>query len=129
MWAHYARKHFGVCFGFHVDDSQNLISKMRYTPDRLQFELDRAAEGGGVTLEVVHRMFLTKAREWEYENEYRLTADLKQDPATGFYFVDFGPSFQLREVVLGCRFVGSVGKVAKLIKNNAAPVQVQQYEK
>jgi hypothetical protein len=78
-----------------------------------------------VTFEVVLQTYLTKAKEWAYENEYRLTADLKeQDPNTGYYFVDFGPSLQLREIVLGCRFVGSVGKVAKLIKNNAAPVQV-----
>jgi len=125
MWAHYARKHYGVCFGFDVPDDQDLIHKMLYTPERLQYELDRAAERGGVTPEVVLEMFLTKGKAWEYENEYRLTADLKeQDPDTGFYFVDFGPGLQLREIVLGCRFNGSVDDVAKLVKHNAASVQV-----
>ena len=101
------------------------LDKFGYAPDRLQFELDRVAALGGITFEVVQQMYLTKAKEWAYENEYRLTADLKeQDPATRFYFVDFGPSLQLREIVLGCRFVGSVGKVAKLVKHNTAPVQV-----
>lgn len=123
MWAHYARKHYGVCFGFDVPDG--LAHKINYTSERLQFKLDRAAELGGITFEVVLEMYVTKGKAWAYEREYRLTADLKeQDPVTGYYFVDFGPSFQLREVILGCRFDGSVGKVAKLVKHNTAPVQV-----
>jgi Protein of unknown function (DUF2971) len=125
MWAHYANKHYGVCFGFDVPSEVDLIHKIRYTSERLMFELDRASDSGGVTAGVVLEMFLTKSKAWEYESEYRLTAELKEvDPTTGFYFVDFGPSLQLREVILGCRFEGSVGEMAKLIKNNSASVRV-----
>lgn len=68
-------------------------------------------------------MLFTKSHEWACEREYRSIAELKiQDPATGFYYVDFEPSLQLREVIVGDRNITPVGQVAKLVRKSAHQV-------
>ena len=128
MWAHYAEKHSGICLGFDVPERrglERLIEPIVYAPERLAFLLDSTKDLYGIDATFVLAMLLTKSREWAYEQEYRVIADLKvKDPATGHYYVDFGSELQLREVILGARNTTPVGQVAKLVRGPEFPVSV-----
>lgn len=122
MWAHYASKHYGVCLGFDVPD--NLAGPVVYNPDRLKFELQKDKKLYGIDDEFIKKLRYTKSKEWEYEREWRLSGELKEKEANGFYYVDFGPQLQLREIIVGARATMPVGQIAKLVKRNAEPVTV-----
>jgi hypothetical protein len=127
MWAHYAEKHQGVCLGFDVanDVDDPTVRQVEYNPERVRFMLDRDKELFGMDEHFIHTLLYTKAREWSYEREWRVIANLQQkDEGTGFYYVAFGPQLTLREVILGCRNPTPVGQVAKLARNNHASVRV-----
>jgi hypothetical protein len=126
MWAHYAEKHRGICLGFDVGkDDSSLVCQVEYNPKRVKFLLDREKESYGLDEHFVRTLIYTKAQEWSYEREWRAIATLEErDPATGYYFVDFGQQLALREVILGCRNETPVDDVAKLIRENDAPVRV-----
>ena len=127
MWAHYAEKHHGICLGFDIpdDDSDPLVRAVQYRTGRAQITLDPAKELLGLTQEFIHMLIYTKAKEWEYEREWRIIANLHhQDEATGFYFVNFGPQLILREVILGCRNPTPIGQIAKLVRGNQARIRV-----
>jgi len=127
MWAHYAEKHNGICLGFDVANDVNdpTVRPVEYNPERVTFVLDREKQLFGIDERFIHTLLYTKAREWAYEREWRVLANLQhQDPDTGFYYVDFGPQLTLREVILGCRNPTPVGRVAKLVRNNHASVRV-----
>jgi len=53
----------------------------------------------------MNRMLFTEFRQWEYEDEIRVPVRL--DPATeteaGLYFIDFGDSLRLAQVIVGMR--------------------------
>jgi hypothetical protein len=127
MWAHYADKHRGICLGFDIaqGDTSGLVSPVVYNIDRLQFELDQEQPLYGINEEFVRALIYTKSKEWAYEREWRVMANLEdQDPISKHYYVDFGPQLQLREVILGARNDSPVGQVAKLTRGNASPVKV-----
>lgn len=127
MWAHYAEKHFGVCLGFDVGElnGEAIASAVSYHPQRLRFEVDHDDSLLGIDDKFVQALLFTKAHEWSYEREYRVTVNLEhRDESTGHYYVDFSPLLQLREVILGARNEMPVGQMAKLVRGNAAPVQI-----
>jgi hypothetical protein len=126
MWAHYADKHRGVCLGFDVaKDEPDVVRQVEYNPERVKVLLDSQKELYGLDQNFIQTIIYTKAHEWAYEREWRVIGKLEhQDPATGYYFVDFGPKLILREVILGCRNDTPVGDIAKLARNNDASVRV-----
>jgi len=130
MWAHYAQKHYGFCLGFDIPQGgpdTELVYPMNYEPERLKFEFEAEKWTDEVGLKFIRQIVCTKAKAWEYEHEWRTSADLKEkDLATGFYFVDFSDVLQLREVILGARNTMSVGSVAKIVKDKGPlPASVQ----
>lgn len=120
MWAHYAQKHYGFCFGFDLPTrgpEQEYVYPMSYEPERLKFEYEQETWTDENALKFIRQIMCTKAKAWEYEREWRVSADLKEkDPKSGFYYVDFGEQMLLREVILGTRNAMSVGQVAKVVK-------------
>lgn len=128
MWAHYAEKHTGICLGFDVPEfrgAERLLEPVIYAPERLAFLLDPEKDLYGIDKEFVLAMMLTKSREWAYEQEYRVFADLKiKDAVTGHHYVNFGPELRLREVILGARNPTPVGQVAKLVRQSDYGVSV-----
>lgn len=122
MWAHYANRHKGVGLGFDVMDK--LVSKIDYTDRMLEPTFGAHLPRHGLTIELLNEVRLTKAMEWAYENEYRVEGERKiKDPANGFYYTDFGPQLQLREVILGLRCTwteadvrGHVGEVNQTVR-------------
>jgi len=128
MWAHYAEKHTGICLGFDIPEyrgTERLLAPVIYAPERLAFLLDSEKDLYGIDAKFVLAMLCTKSREWAYEQEHRVVADLKiKDAATGHYYVDFGAELSLREVILGARNLTPVGQVAKLVRRPEYPVSV-----
>lgn len=126
MWAHYAEKHAGICLGFNIPlarGSDPILRPVLYEPERLTFLLDYGKDLYGIDRDFVEAMIFTKAHEWSYEQEYRVMAELRErDPATGMFYVDFGPELQLREIILGARNPTPVGQVAKLVRGEPESV-------
>jgi hypothetical protein len=130
MWAHYAQKHYGFCFGFDLPiggPEQEYVYPMNYEPERLKFDYEQEKWTEENALRFIRQIVCTKAKAWEYEREWRASADLKEkDPKNGFYYVDFSEQMLLREVILGARNTMSVGKVAKVVKaKGLLPASVQ----
>ena len=111
MWAHYAQSHSGLVIGFDgeheyfhqqlgSDDEFRYIRKVRYSDIRPRVDL--------TTIEDAADIFLTKSREWEYEQEWRIMRPLQD--ATEVRSIDnqtihlfsFPPTC-VREVILGYR--------------------------
>ena len=116
MWAHYADNHSGVCLGFDILE-EDKIQKMVYEPNRLRGLFDIAKPNDGANLEALRKVLTTKYKQWEYENEWRVLANLDDcDAKTGLYYVDLGPNVVLREIVVGARCTKPVGHFAKLVK-------------
>jgi len=129
MWAHYAQKHYGFCLGFDLPvgpPDQEYVYAMNYEPERLRFEFEKEKWTEEVGLSFIRQIMTTKAKAWEYEQEWRAMADLKEQAPNGYYYVDFSERMQLREVILGARNTMSVGKVAKIVKEKGPlPASVQ----
>lgn len=77
MWAHYANAHTGVCIGFRADRGPLAgAQRVEYSDVAPQYNhLDDNPRQ-------FNRVFLTKRRHWEYEDEYRLVSlDIGDDKA------------------------------------------------
>jgi hypothetical protein len=116
-----------MCLGFDIPERgvESLLFQVTYNTSRLQFVLDHAKDLMGIDQAFIQTLISTKSQEWSYEREYRAIANLDvRDPATGYYYVDFGPELRLREVILGSRNQTPVGQVAKRVKGNLDSVLV-----
>jgi hypothetical protein len=116
MWAHYAESHTGVCLGIDVVERET-IREMVYEPARLRGLFDASKPNAGADEESILRILTTKYKQWEYEDEWRAFAYLNErDAKSGLYYVDFGPTMLLREIIVGARCKRPVGEFAKLVK-------------
>lgn len=115
MWAHYAKNHTGVCLGFDVPEGH--ARKMDYAPERVLLNLDPSKPAHGVNGDTFAQMAFTKYSQWAYEEEWRITGSLDEpDPLNGRYYVPFGPTLSLREIIVGARCPASVGSFRKYLK-------------
>lgn len=104
LWSHYADKHKGICLGFDVDVPDNFVLPISYVGSGLE-----CCNKGSVDRDFMLKLLSTKYKDWEYEDEVRIFADLKdRDPKTGKYFKEFDDSLTLREIILGVRFDGTL---------------------
>ncbi len=102
LWSHYADKHRGICLGFDVPHS--LACSVTYNGDRLALGIRNRLVKGSLDREFMLKLLTTKYKDWEYEDEVRLFADLTDpDPASGLYFKEFDVTLRLREIILGAR--------------------------
>jgi Protein of unknown function (DUF2971) len=109
MWSHYANKHQGVCLQFRgletlrtpplrliYSDDYPVVDLLEYEPFvNRQDETARAKQK-----EMVERMYLTKAKDWEYECEWRIIDWAALNGSRGFH--SLVPEL-LVGVILGCR--------------------------
>lgn len=93
VWARYSDKHRGLCLGFEIPD--NAGRRVDYIDDRLvlpdRLELGHAAA-----------CVYTKYVNWSYEKEIRCVSTLEEQ-SHGLYFMEFGESLKLVEVIVGTR--------------------------
>jgi hypothetical protein len=99
IWAHYADKHRGVCLGFEIPDNGELWRPVRYVSHRLKFP--KISLTGNDTY-ITEQLLFTKYANWQYEEEIRFFAELK-DEDNGKYYKDFDESLRLVEVIAGVR--------------------------
>ena len=103
LWSHYADKHKGICLGF--DLKSELVSKVRYSPDREMVDFDKDGESLVVDNELRERLLLTKSIHWEPEDEVRIIVDLRDSKKAKrdgqLYFRRFDSDMVLRRVILG----------------------------
>jgi hypothetical protein len=93
VWAHYSDKHRGLCLGFDIPEEMG--TAVRYVSERLSL-LER------LTPEDATAWVFTKYDKWAYEKEIRCCVTLDES-VDGFYFLGFGESLKLVEVISGAR--------------------------
>jgi len=78
MWSHYANQHEGFCIEF-VRSSNNLLGDIEITrPVDYHFnypEVEPLDSDGNIDHSIFRKMLFTKAKNWSYEKEWRLTYD------------------------------------------------------
>ena len=91
MWSHYAKHHKGICLGFdpHKDVTSFLVAKVRYKDDFVQINYFDDPNSNAMI------MYTTKAKDWEYEEEYRLV-----NPRSGEIPCN---KQALVEIIFGCK--------------------------
>jgi Protein of unknown function (DUF2971) len=106
MWSHYADKHQGVCLQFRgLENPLRVIYCDDYpTVEPLDYEpfIDRQdATARAKQKEMIERMYLTKAKDWNYEREWRIVDwAAARRGSRGFH--PLAPDV-LVGVILGCR--------------------------
>lgn len=94
VWAHYADKHFGICLGFEIKDTMCL--RVTYVKSPISHLPT------GSPTEVVAAILGTKYESWRYEDEVRVWGKLTEIE-DGSYYMEFGESLALVEVIAGIR--------------------------
>lgn len=122
LWSHYGDKHRGLALGFDVDDS--LLMPVHYTRNRIKLDMVKLQEDGKLTQDHMKKLMRTKFSDWRYESEVRTYASLEErDPVTGLYFVSFGESLRLREVIAGPLCTLREGEILSQIQSEDSPVK------
>jgi hypothetical protein len=119
LWGHYADKHKGIAIGFEISNYK--ILKVVYAPERVKVDLT----GDSQRDEILFRDTLAnvKYEKWEYENEFRVWVELINcNKIDGHYFIKFGESLKVKEIVLGCNYDNSVPYILELSENLGAVV-------
>ena len=92
LWSHYGDRHRGVALGF--DINADMTKEVTYSARRPIFR--KADEKS------LHTLLYTKHCDWQYEDEVRVFARLKErDEATRLYFGEFTEQLVLREIIVG----------------------------
>lgn len=98
MWAHYANQHTGFCLEFDIDNDffRPITCAIKVEYDAILPVLN-ILELGNYPRKELGRKLLTKANDWEYEQEWRIV-DHKKGPGIQNF-----PEDALSGVILGCR--------------------------
>jgi hypothetical protein len=109
MWSHYAEQHRGAVLGFKADlERDSMLAKIEPVTygDERPFLLDEPGLMSSPTLESSsksnRRVYLTKSKEWSYEEELRLVIPAEVKPGEPASFNRYYPH-ELVELFLGCR--------------------------
>jgi hypothetical protein len=114
IWSHYADKHRGICLGFDVP--ARIALPIRYDTARLVTDIPRLLSGGPDAERLITRLMATKFKDWRYEDEVRVYADLKEADKEGFYFKEFDADLRVEEVIFGPRYQGDTQKITELAR-------------
>ncbi|ANN64348.1 hypothetical protein SZ47_04615 [Brachyspira hyodysenteriae] len=95
MWSHYANEHKGICVAYdisNINEYNNMIlKKVRYTNSVVLGEYEHIFDNYALNLESYFiSLFYLKHKNWQYENEYRIIANTKEEyiylPIKAIYF-------------------------------------------
>jgi hypothetical protein len=110
IWAHYADKHKGLCFGFEV--AEKTVRHVRYVDRRLPFPKSPDA----IETEEAFNWFLTKFKSWAYEKEIRSWMELVDTFDGGLHFKSFDASLRLVKVIAGARCPTSLQELKNAVR-------------
>lgn len=95
MWSHYSNHHKGFCVEF-VRSSDNLLGNIEMTKPVYYSdypEVDPLDSSGNYNTSIFQKMLFSKARDWEYEQEWRSTfpeGDKEEDLPADISAIIFG---------------------------------------
>lgn len=88
MWSYYGQDHKGVCIEFEIEEDPRMLSKVEYCTERPTVQMEKLMKDlcgkifaqkssseineDPVLLPLVVQPYISKAKEWEHEQEYRL---------------------------------------------------------
>ena len=88
MWSYYGQDHKGVCIEFEIEEDPRMLSKVEYCAERPTVQMEKLMKDlcgkifaqkssseineDPVLLPLVVQPYISKAKEWEHEQEYRL---------------------------------------------------------
>jgi hypothetical protein len=124
MWAHYAKKHTGVCLGFDITQNPDILQPVQYAVERLKRPLRYDDKHLGLDVEFLRALLVTKAVEWSYEREYRVFSNLLYKELNGYYYQNFGDEIRLREIIVGERNEMTLAHYGKLASKPEYPVRI-----
>lgn len=131
LWSHYANKHTGVCLELKRADNLRYAVRVSYSeesPTLDFFEIERAIHksdelGQAAKWKFIGMIYLTKAKDWEYEQEWRLI-DATRRGLRAF------PSHLVSGVILGSRTVQADKEMVQrwIAQGEARPKLYQAHE-
>ena len=106
MWSHYAEKHHGVCLEFGTDNVHfDGALKVEYLDEYPVFELADNDDSKAL------RYMTTKAKVWEYEDEFRLIAQEKAFAIGETLIAENNfcriPDTALKSIIVGCSMLAA----------------------
>jgi hypothetical protein len=136
MWSHYADHHSGLALRFDtpdgVDSPWSTAQPLHYcnslplamsNKDLVDFVAGRYVMDGA---SIAESLIMTKAVDWQYENEWRLTSGSGRNPQEAFEDAKFNPR-ELTGIVLGARMsAGAKSHFARLARALNPDVEVLQ---
>lgn len=88
MWSYYGQDHRGLCLEFEIDENSKYLSKVEYQTERPTMQLEKLMRNfcgqlfaqrdmsnvskDPTLLPLVVQPYITKSKEWEHEQEFRL---------------------------------------------------------
>lgn len=124
LWSHYGARHSGMCLGF--DIAPAFVKPIAYLPDRIIAAVENDT-GFTPEEELVEQLLFTKFKHWSYEEELRAYVQLDKDESEGgLYFMPFGSTLQLREVILGASCPIPVARIRELVAGFSPTVYVKK---
>jgi len=117
LWSHYAEKHQGFALGFNTEKLVQFISgkfkKVNYEDDIPIISMLDGDQG------LMDKLIYTKAKIWNYEDEYRITCILRANEK--MYY----PSEILETIHLGYHMPDNVRfEIIEIVKNNFEHVHI-----
>lgn len=111
MWSHYGDNHKGVCLVFELPSNSPFISIPSITRGPVNYDKYEKLNYLKSKVEGVSHLFLTKSRDWKYEEEYRFIAQKK----AGYY--KFKKQF-LKGIIFGLNVSDEqIEKIMNISKN------------
>lgn len=123
MWAHYAKKHKGVCYWFDktVFDEQYASGEVVYSSSLPKLHLEFGVTKNNEVERHLENIILTKSQAWAYEKEFRFYIPSKESVHK------FNPA-ALKFVILGMRSSGKISEAHAIVhrfnQQNSANVRV-----
>jgi Protein of unknown function (DUF2971) len=138
IWAHYSDKHRGLCLGFEIpemkEDPKSDAGYVRYVQHLSPFPLNFDDMPESEHDSFGRSALFTKHKDWAYEKEIRVWDHLENEDE-GLYFVPFGESLRLAEVVIGqncqvskAQIVSALGPLAGEVKISKARAAYDRFE-
>jgi len=120
MWSHYADKHTGYCLEFSTQLPESFFPEMvRHVHYQENYPVVRLFASDQDPDELGKLAFLTKAPDWKYEKEWRVTS---KEPGT----VPFSPAL-LTGIILGCKMNADHEKqILSWITKRSFPIVVKK---
>lgn len=114
LWSHYADAHSGIAIEFEHPNDDTLL-KVIYSDERLSIHADEMLEKDEIIYPFLKELVKRKARNWKYENEYRMFVKLSNCIAKKeLYFYPISDDIILR-IILGARCKVSESYILRLL--------------